>query len=62
MSPWLITTTSWPAATAVLVRALAGAAADPLTSTGAAMALLLLGGAVLLGLRSRARRSRRSTS
>ena len=40
MSPWLITTTSWPAATAALARALAGAAADPLTSTGAAMALL----------------------
>jgi hypothetical protein len=62
VSPWLITTTSWPAAAAAVARALARAAANPLRLAAASMALPLLGGALLVRLRTRARRERRSTS
>ncbi|MBV8463887.1 MAG: hypothetical protein JO368_11365 [Acidimicrobiales bacterium] len=61
MSPWLITTTTWPL-TALLVRVLPRLAVHP-APVVAALTFLVLPGAVLLGRRrSRSRRGHRSIS
>ena len=62
MSPWLITTTAWPAATAVLVRVTARVVTDPAALALTATVPVLLGAALLARLRTHARQDRRSTS
>ncbi len=62
MSPWLIVTTGWPAATAAAAILLARATAHPVTDAIVATSALALVGGALLGLRTRQRPGRRSTS
>jgi hypothetical protein len=60
VSPWLITTTAWPA-TAVLVSVMARVVGNP--ATGVTTAALVVAGAVLpLRVRVRLRQDRRSAS
>ena len=62
MSPWLIVTAGWPAATATAAVLLARATAHPGTDAIVATSALALVVGALLGLRARQGPGRRSTS
>jgi hypothetical protein len=61
VSPWLITTTGWPAIP-VLVSAMARAVGDPATPGATTAVLVLLGAVLPLRVRARLRQDRRSAS
>jgi hypothetical protein len=61
VSPWLITTTAWPA-TAVLVSAMARVVGDPATPVVTTAVLVLAGAVLPLRVLARRRRDRRSPS
>jgi len=62
VSPWLITMTAWPAATALLVRVMVRVVTEPAALAVTATVPVLSGAALLARLRTHAGRDRRSTS